>query len=87
MVSCIDRVRILKTMAIHFNTACARRYLLRRRRERNCVSVENELYEVMKFSDGPRSWFIDNTLQTGVYVLHSAYVHLYIIMCTPLQVH
>ncbi len=33
------------------------------------MSVENELYEVMKFSDGPRSWFIDNTLQTGVYVL------------------
>ncbi|XP_064394039.1 ribonuclease H2 subunit B-like [Halichondria panicea] len=56
-------------------SACARRYLLRRRRGGNCVSVENELYEVMKFSDGPRSWFIDNTLQTD----GSLY------MCTPID--
>ena len=55
-------------------TACARKYLLRRRRASN-VRVNCELYEVMKMEDGPRSWFIDNTVQTGTTILYPTVAH------------
>lgn len=46
------------------NAACERRFLLRQGKEGN-ENTRSELYEVMKVNDGPRSWFIDNSVQTG----------------------
>ena len=36
------------------------------------MGVKCELFEVLKMDDGPRSWFLDNTVQTGIILTHAA---------------
>ena len=62
---CIDEYSIDPVINIsNLYPGCSRRYLWRPASE---IDDSGDLCEILKFSDEPRSWFVDNSIQTGMH--------------------